>query len=322
MIRKLLSRMRLSFIVLAVNIFLFACSKKDQTLTIGFAGDILLDRGVRKEIEKVGYEAFYARLDQQLPDYDLMVANLECPLTEVENPVFKKYIFRGDTINAYYLKKVGFTHLSMANNHSYDQGRDGLSMTASVLRRAGIESLGYGENKENACQPVQLIKNGFKVALFATVSLSLENWFPLEEKTCICQENASGLAERIAHFRKSNPDHYIIATIHWGIEHITEPSPQQKQMGRQLIDAGADAIIGHHPHVLQDTEMYKGKLIAYSLGNLIFDQRKEMNRITMIKEMKISKKGVEYIDRKYEIQDCIPVKQFSFSESLEEDSEN
>jgi len=304
--------MRKYFIVLVVSYILFSCSgSHHDKIKIGFVGDILLDRGVRKEIDKRGIDNFYDILHRQLPQTDYLIGNLECPLTQIENPVHKKFVFKADTVNAKYLWECGFTHLSMANNHAYDQGRGGLVNTYNVLEKQKIRALGYGSSLNEACEPITVNRNGIQISIFSTVTLALENWYPLPYKPCICQDMGKSFIDRVGNYAKSKPDNHIIIYIHWGIEHFQEPSPRQRKLAKSLIDIGADLIIGHHPHVLQTHEVYKEKHIFYSLGNFIFDQKDSINTNTEMILVEFSNSGYEIVRKQYGIIEGIPLQRSS-----------
>jgi len=299
--------MKKYFIVLVVSYIFASCTNTHhENIKIGFVGDILLDRGVRKEMDKRGIDNFYDKLHGQLQPTDYLIGNLECPLTQIYNPVHKRFVFRADTTNAAYLRACGFTHLSMANNHAYDQGREGLEHTYYVLKNKKIQALGFGNSLNESCKPITIDSNDIHISIFATVTLALENWYPLPQKPCICQDMGDSFINRVATYASSNPEKQIVIYIHWGIEHFKEPSPRQKKLAKSLIDVGADLIIGHHPHVLQKHEIYKEKHIFYSLGNFIFDQKDSINTSTEMLLADFNNTGYEIVSKPYKIINSIP----------------
>ncbi|HYC87078.1 MAG TPA: CapA family protein [Chryseosolibacter sp.] len=116
-------------------------------------------------------------------------------------------------------------------------------------------------------------KNGVRAAIFASVTLPLESWMYLEDQPGMCQATIEDLIKSIASFREKEPATTIIVTLHWGVEYRIVPSATQRQQAKALVRAGADAIVGHHPHVIQSFERIDGKPVFYSVGNLIFDSR-------------------------------------------------
>lgn len=256
-------------------LFTAACHpSSEEHLTIAFTGDVLLDRGVRHEIEKKGAEHLFASVAPLFRKADATVVNLECPVTAVQSPINKRYIFRAEPAWLEALKKSGITHAALANNHTMDQGRSGLIDTYHHLLTAGITPVGYGKNQQESLRPILIEKGSIKVALFNSVTLPLENWVCLEDRPGICQQPIDKLGEAIKAFKKQHPDSYAVAILHWGIEYQSVPSISQRRGARLLLRSGADAIIGHHPHVIQQEEYIDGKPVFYSLGNFVFDQRK------------------------------------------------
>ena len=248
-------------------------------LKIAFTGDILLDRGVRKAIDSLGLDRlFTTAVDSLLNSCQVVVGNLEYPATEIRQPNYKRFIFRGDPIQLDVLRRHGFTHLNLANNHSIDQGRRGLEDTWQNIRRAGMTPVGAGRDQQQAAAPVMLDSLPRPVFLLASLRLSLENFSYLPWKPSVSQEPLDTLLDRITALRRQQPEAFIIVTLHWGHEHSLTPNPIQRQEAHRIIDAGANLIIGHHTHTLQPSETYHGRQIFYSLGNFIFDPTREKNR--------------------------------------------
>ena len=249
---------------------------QSQSLKICFTGDVLLDRGVRKHIEKSGIDSILSGAAPIFAKADYTVINLECPALTENTPLNKKYIFRAEPEWLYNLEKAGVTHCVMANNHSYDQGREALTETAVNIAGAGMIPVGYGANHEESCKPVIIEKNGIRCAIFSSVFLPLENWMYLPSRPSMCQAGASELAESIMEFKELNPGVSVIVVLHWGVEYRQFPHSGQASDAETLIEAGADLIVGHHPHVVQSIQFIGGKPVFYSLGNFIFDQSKPL----------------------------------------------
>ncbi len=285
--------MKSFFIALAVNIL--------------FTGDILLDRGVRRVIDKHGADVLFSQgVDSVLSSSDIVVGNLECPATKVKAPVFKRYIFKGEPEHLRTLKKHGFTHLNLCNNHSIDQGREGLMDTWRNIRKAGMTPVGAGRNMQEAAQPVLLCKQPRKVWLVTSLRMALENWAYLPDKPCVSQEPMDSLIFRIKKLKKDDSTAIVIVSLHWGGEHKLQPVPLQRLEARRLIDAGADALICHHTHTLQTIETYRGKPIYYSIGNFIFDQPKPLNSKACMVRLKVTEKTIETETIPITIKNCIP----------------
>lgn len=270
-----------------------ARSSGGDTLTIAFTGDILLDRGVRQQIERNGIESIFdARVDSVFRCSDIVVGNLECPATTLNMPMMKKFVFRADPEWLGALRAHGFTHLNLANNHTVDQGRRGLVDTWHNVERYGMTAVGVGNTMAEAAQPVLLAEYPRKVWLIASLQLALEHFPYLPETPSVNQESIDSMLVRIRALHEEDSTAVILVSLHWGQEHTLEPTPMQRSAARRLIDAGADVLICHHTHTLQTIEQYRGKPIYYSLGNFIFDQDRDINRRTCVPQVTITRDSV------------------------------
>ncbi len=296
---------KIGFLALAglISLATFGQKSTQDTLSVCFAGDLLLDRGVRQQIGKSGISPLFEKSDSLFLHSDFIVVNLECPVTEIVAPINKKYIFRGEPKWLPELKKHGITHAGLANNHSMDQGRRGLADTFRNLNANGIVPLGYGRTNSEASKPIFLEKNGIKVAVFNLVRVPLENWTSNENEIGVCQLSADKLALAIAKLKKEQPKTYVVIFLHWGVEFQKSPTLRQRHEAHQLIDAGADAIVGHHPHVIQKTEEYRGKPIFFSLGNFIFDQSAPATRQGLVVKLLFNHSGLSF--QSYEINSSV-----------------
>jgi poly-gamma-glutamate synthesis protein (capsule biosynthesis protein) len=298
--------MRSIFIVLAVSLFNTLAYSSDS-LKIILTGDILLDRGVRRVIEHHGVDHLFSDgIDSVFRSAQVVVGNLECPATKIEAPVFKRYIFRAEPEWLTALQKHGITHLNLANNHSIDQGREGLIDTKKNITSAGMTPLGAGENMIEASEPVLLASEPRNIWLIPSLRLALENYAYLTDKPCVSQEPIDSLLSRVYHLRQTDSTAVIIVSLHWGGEHTLQPVARQRLDAHQLILAGADAIICHHTHTLQTIETFRGKMIYYSIGNFIFDQQKPLNSKACIVSLNITKDSLVTETIPVEIRNCVP----------------
>jgi len=285
----------LSFIALVVS------------TTITFTGDILLDRGVRQEIEARGTESlFTSGVDSVLRASTLVVGNLECPATTIKAPTFKRYIFRAEPEWLDVLRNHGFTHLNLANNHSVDQGRRGLEDTHRQVIAHGMTPIGADSTQAAAAQPVLLTEAPRKVWLIASLRMALENFAWLPDRWSVSQDDDEALVKRVADLRRADSTAVIIVSPHWGWEHHLEPVGQQRVLAHRLIDAGADLLIGHHTHTLQTIENYRDRSIYYSLGNFIFDQKKPINSRAAIVSVDITADSLHVRTHHIMIRRCAP----------------
>jgi len=237
------------------------------------AGDILLDRGVGKYLEEKGYDYPYTDIKKEIIKSDIAIANLECPLTDGGNAVLKRpeLIFRGSRLNGAALKNTGFDILSLANNHTMDQGREGLINTIKVLKDSDILPLGTGMSRSEAREPVFIERKGRSIGFLGYCDFPPEGYIYDEDKADVARADMKSLGEEVKAAR-DNCD-FLLVSFHWGKEFDCYPKDRQREMAHMAIESGADLVIGHHPHVLQGVEEYKGKLIFYSLGNFVFDRQ-------------------------------------------------
>lgn len=282
-------------------------AQKADTLSVVFTGDVLLDRGVRKRIEYLGLSNLVGpKLQHIFNQSRFVVGNLECPATKIKQPVFKRFVFRGEPEWLTMLAKHGFTHLNLANNHSIDQGREALLDTRKNIEQAGIIHFGAGRNMTEAAQPLLLATHPRPVYILASLRLPLENYAYLPAKPCVSQEPLDTLVARIKRLRHNEPKAYIVVSLHWGIEHQLTPTAQQRRQARLLIDAGANILVCHHTHTLQSIEQYKGCPIYYSIGNFIFDQTKPINTRACVVKVVLTANDAHVETIPIEINDCVP----------------
>lgn len=278
-----------------------------DTTVVVLTGDILLDRGVRRAIDRHGADHLFTDgIDSIFRGADAVVGNLECPATDIVSPVQKLFIFRAEPAWLSVLKAHGVTHLNLANNHSIDQGREGLTDTRRNIISAGMTPVGAGETMAEAAEPVLIADGARKVWLVASLRLALENFAYLPDKPCVSQEPMDSLLNRVNRLRRADSTAVIIVTLHWGGEHTLEPVSSQRWDARQLIRAGADVLVGHHTHTMQSVETYRGRKIYYSIGNFIFDQPKPLNSRACMVRLRVTRDAVETETIGVDIRDCVP----------------
>ncbi len=308
--------MRSTSIALAVSLscLLPYYGNKLDAQTIILTGDILLDRGVREVVEHRGADHLFSEgVDSVLRAAHIVVGNLECPATRVKAPVFKRFVFRAEPEWLLVLKKHGFTHLNLANNHSIDQGREGLMDTRRNVEKAGMVAIGAGRTMQEAAEPVLLnppasshAPGPRNVWLIASLRLGLENYAYLPDKPCVSQEPMDSLLKRVRRLRQSDPQAVIIVSLHWGGEHTLQPVPRQRLEAHRLVDAGADVLVCHHTHTLQTIEDYRGHKIYYSIGNFIFDQSKPLNSRACMVRLHVSHQSLDVETLPITIRRCTP----------------
>lgn len=242
----------------------FTSRPSSSPLVLSAVGDIMLGRAVGDKLTRVSLEQAFAAARDLLAGSDLTFGNLEGVLSSTTVESTAGIPLKADPARVDALAFMGFTYLSVSNNHSGDFGQAAWEESIEYLRDAGIVPVG---GYRNDGEPVVAAVQGRKVVLVAFESLIR----PLTEEM---------VREQIA--EAVSLGDVVIASFHWGVEYQHEASPSQVAFAHAAIDAGADVVIGHHPHVLQGIERYGEGLILYSLGNFIFDQSGEDQNESMV----------------------------------------
>ena len=291
------------------TLFFILCSlfMRAQAITVVLTGDILLDRGVRRVIERHGADHLFSQgVDSVFRAAQVVVGNLECPATRIKAPVFKQFIFRAEPEWLDVLQRHGITHLNLANNHAIDQGRDGLMDTRRNIIKAGMVPIGADSCMSAAAQPVLLATEPRKVWLVPSLRLALENFAYLPDKPCVSQEPMDTLLARVHRLKQADSTAIVIVSLHWGGEHTMQPVPRQRMEAHQLMMAEADVLVCHHTHTLQTIEDFRGKRIYYSIGNFIFDQSKSMNSRACMVKLVIDRDSFTVETIPVDIRGCVP----------------
>ena len=244
-----------------------------ETVSLLFAGDIYLSDHVLGAYERSG--GIGGVLDegyrQAIEQADIFMANQEFPFSNRGTPeTDKQFTFRLPEEKVSILQEIGPDIVALANNHALDYGKEALSDTIRVLDEAGILHAGAGENLDEA-KALKTIEEGDKTFGFLAASRVFPkgHWAAgADHPGMLTAYDSTVLLEEIQKAEASCD--FLTVYVHWGIERKTEPESYQRTLGQQYIDAGADLVIGSHPHVLQGIEYYKGKPIVYSLGHFVF----------------------------------------------------
>lgn len=241
--------------------------------SIIFVGDIMLGRDV-ESVSKLngGYRHPFTETESILQSADITIGNLESPLIAGEAVPTESMVFRADEAWAGALAAAGFDILGLANNHIPNQGADGIRTTIAVLDEAGIQHAGAGETESAARQPADIMVGGSTVALLAYNDTDVvpDGYFAAGDLSGTAIMDIPTVAIDIAKAR-TRAD-WVCVFMHSGTEYAANPNQRQIEFAHAAIDAGADMVIGQHPHVVQSAELYRGKYIFYSLGNFVFDQ--------------------------------------------------
>jgi poly-gamma-glutamate capsule biosynthesis protein CapA/YwtB (metallophosphatase superfamily) len=254
-------------------------------LRISAVGDIMLDGTARPEMQKNGYDYAFAATRDLLRQSHIVIGNLEGPLTRRgKAETDKRYVFRSPPDKAARaVPNAGFDVLSLANNHSLDYGQEGMVDTIDSLAAYGMRYMGAGRNSREARAPV-FVPVGNQMVAFLAYSLTFpENYWA----TPNTPGTAFGHEKHIVADVKSAREYadVVVVSFHWGQESKTELREYQTRLGRAAIDAGAQAVVGHHPHILQGVERYKHGVILYSLGNYTFGSFSQKARVSAIAQL-------------------------------------
>lgn len=281
-------KIKLTLMLCIISLFLLSfpvCAEEGSQVTISFAGDFTLGNyagqgypgSFNECLVNNGTDYFLENVKSLFESDDITFINLEGSLTDHPATANKKYPIKGNVEGVSMLSGAGIEVVNLSNNHIYDCGSVGFAECKNLLNNAGIKYCGEG----NLCI---VEKNGIKVGFLGYNAFSVGN--DLKE----------GISEDIQLLRGNGAD-VVCVMFHYGIERDYYPSSVQKDISRYTIDAGADIVLGGHPHVLQGVEKYNGKVICYSLGNFCFGANKNPDdKDTMIFQQTFIKtsNGVEY----------------------------
>lgn len=252
-----------------------AAPQENGTALLAFAGDVMFSDEYLKEYDQSGISAIAdENMLSHMQNADLFILNEEFPFSRRGEPMAdKQFTFRTDPKYVSILKELGTGIVTLANNHALDYGRTAFEDTLETLDQAGIQRIGGGYSISEASAPAVCTVNGQRFAIFGATRVSPSaDWYAGESQSGLFQTyDPAKLNAAIQEARKSC-DH-VIVFVHWGIEKNETPEEYQRSLARGYIDAGADLVVGCHPHVLQGFEYYKGVPIIYSLGNYLFDNR-------------------------------------------------
>ena len=289
-----------------------------EPLHILYAGDAMFDWSVKEAINRYGPDYPFVNIQSEIERADFSFVNLETAVTlENDKDINQIYNFKSNPESLTGLKRAGFDMVSIANNHSMDFLQKGFLDTLTHLENAGLLYVGGGLNAQEAYRAKTVTLKGKKVKFLAfSRFIPTGDWFAGPNKPGIAQAyDRKPVLDAIAREREGAD--YVLVYLHWGVEMNNRPEAWQREFAKQMIDAGADAIIGSHVHVLQGFEYYKGKPIAYSIGNFLFpdyvtgpkadtgllhlilaeDQIEMSFQPFYIDKNQIVSKGAEYIDK-------------------------
>ena len=270
-----------------------APAEKSDALEMTFVGDVIFGRYRATGYDPIpedGFEVFGPMADALKSD--LLVGNLETPLVRdlpEKSPIGSRFAFGASLDHAQHLVTAGFDVMSLANNHYYDQRTEGLEQSPVLLKELGIVPIGAARTEEPLFRIESTEMKGWKVAF---VAVSTRRNAPKREgvaelpflTTRDMDDELSPLVKEAAAAHD-----LVVVMVHWGNEYADDPDYAQVKAAHALVDAGADLVIGHHPHVLQAIEAYEQGIVAYSLGNFLFENTTEIPRLTGVLRVRWTK---------------------------------
>ena len=253
-------------------------------VTVAAVGDMLFDLAPRRLIAAKGGKAPLVYVAPSLRTADLTLGNLENPLSNRGKAVGGKpsnLIFKGDPRAVKGLVASGFDVVALANNHMMDHGKVALADTLKTLNRAGIAHAGAGMNTAAAWQPAVIVRNGARIAYLSFTDNVPDGFTPSKSRPGVAVGRNMTKVKNAIRSAKRHAD-YVIVSFHWGVEQSYTADSQQIRDAHAAVNAGADVVLSHHPHVVQGFEFYHHKLIAYSLGNFVFPYKTTEGRKSVI----------------------------------------
>jgi poly-gamma-glutamate capsule biosynthesis protein CapA/YwtB (metallophosphatase superfamily) len=273
---------------------LVGAAEGSPAVSLVFAGDVVLDDSAGELIQRGGDP--FADFAALFASADIRLANLECVVATTGSAGDKNYTFRAHPRTLPVLKRH-FDALGLANNHSGDFGREAFAEMLGLLKQAGLAQFGGGHDLAEAHTPLIIERKGLRIAL-----LGYDEFMP---RSFEADYNAPGVAwseneQVVADIKKARTVYkadLVIPIMHWGWENELTSNARQRDLARLMIDAGADAVIGGHPHVTQEIEHYQGKPIIYSVGNFVMKETDNANqRRGWVLRLQLDQQGVRGFD--------------------------
>jgi poly-gamma-glutamate synthesis protein (capsule biosynthesis protein) len=246
---------------------------EEKPIRIIFTGDVMLSRSVGNRMARENNFSYpFEKIKDFFTNADVVAINLEGPVSLRGENMGSEYSFRADPRVLKGLQSIHVNVASLANNHMWDWGSVALLDTVSFLQKDSILPVGAGKNFAEANKVKALEIRGTKIGFLAFQDLYPKNLLATETTPGVSSFDAEKTAAQIKKIKQDKEVDFLVILFHWGEEYKPLANERQKMIAHSLVDAGADLIIGNHPHVTQNREEYKGVPIFYSLGNFVFDQ--------------------------------------------------
>lgn len=284
------------FIISAAAFVISVTPALAREIVINAVGDIMLAGSGAATCKRLGYDYPFAATKEVLKQGDIAIGNLESPIAQDGNAFTdKKFHYRSAPQSATALKNAGFSIVTLANNHMMDFGALAMEETRHYLERVGIGCTGAGASINEARKRAVITIRGMKVAFLAYSLTFPDDFYAAADRAGTAPGYYTFYRDDIAAAKKISD--YVVVSFHWGTEKCTRPKPYQVTAAHRAIDAGADVVIGHHPHVLQGIERYKKGVILYSLGNFAFGTASKTAKRSVIARviLETGVKGVELV---------------------------
>lgn len=279
------------------------------TVSILAVGDMMIGNWGEDLLKKNGANYPFIQVQPYIENVDIATGNLEGPHCTQGTAMDKKYVFKMPPSRLDGYKWAGFDVFTVANNHAMDYGPGCFLESLAEIEKHGMKYCGGGKDVETGNRPVVIEKNGVKVAFLGySLTYPKEAWASADSPGTIFAEH-NRLVSAVQKAAAEND--LVVVQFHWGEERKQEPKDYQRDLARLAIDEGADLVMGHHPHILQGVEAYKGRLIFYSLGNFIFASYSNNSKTSAMAEVKLDKTGKLVAAR------MIPVNIFNYDVHLQ-----
>jgi len=258
-------------------------SPQRTRLVISGTGDVNLDPAFVRSFRSTGYEDAWTGLDNAFLTDDLTIVNLECSPSNLGEPWDKPWTFRCDTDALPSMAAAGVDVANLANNHGTDFGFEAMLDGMTNLEAVGIAPVGTGRTITDAYQPFVAEINGWTIAVIGSGGVNPEtgSWLALDDRPGMTHGDDTASIAAAVSAAKETAD-IVLVTAHWGEQGTSTPRPFERRQAEAWIDAGADGILGHHQHVLQPLEFYRGRPIAWGLGNFVWQAYPPESRRTAI----------------------------------------
>ncbi len=286
-----LKRLKLHFPRITISLLFFAIAVNGQSreVVILGSGDTMMGSWAEEIISDSGYAYPFQRLQNEISGADIFFTNLEAPFGTTGAAFDKRFTFRVKPALVNVLLQGGVNLVSLANNHTMDYGADCLRETIEVLKKNNIKYAGAGFNLKEARKSTIIEVKGKRIGFFSYSLTFPEEFWATDTSAGACFPYESFVFADVEALKQTVD--FVIVACHWGAELKEQPKPYQIKFGHRLIDSGADLILGHHPHIVQGIENYKGKYIVYSLGNFIFGSYSESARDSFLFRLTLREPG-------------------------------